>query len=63
MSLTGHKPTCVNSFISFLHYHEHNEETIRTIKCTSSESLRYICIQAKSNSLEQCTMSDGVIVE
>ena len=36
---------------------------IRSLQCTSDEPLRYLCIQAKTNSLEQCTMTDGVIVE
>lgn len=36
---------------------------VRSLQCTSSDRLRYICIQAKTDSLEQCTMGDGVIVE
>ena len=36
---------------------------VRSLKCTSTESLRYICIQSKTGSLEQCTMTDGIIVE
>ena len=35
----------------------------RCFKCTSTETMVYICIQAKQNSLEQCTMEDGVITE
>lgn len=38
-------------------------EGIRSLKCISKDSLRYICIQVKADSLEQCTMTDGVIVE
>ena len=33
----------------------------RNTKCTGSEPLVYICIQAKAGSLEQYTMGDGVV--
>lgn len=33
----------------------------RCVRCTSAESLVYICIQAKEGSLEQYTMTDGVV--
>ena len=36
---------------------------VRSLQCTSDESMRYICIQSKTDSLEQCTRKDGVIVE
>lgn len=35
----------------------------RSLRCTSDEPLRYICIQAKEGSLEQYTMGDGVITD
>lgn len=35
----------------------------RNIKCTSSEPMTYICIQAKSGSLEQYTMTDAEVTE
>lgn len=35
----------------------------RSLRCTSKESLRYLCIQAKTDSLEQWTMDDGIIIE
>ena len=33
----------------------------RCVRCTSAEPLVYICIQAKEGSLEQYTMTDGVV--
>lgn len=33
----------------------------RCVRCTSAEPLIYICIQAKEGSLEQYTMTDGVV--
>ena len=35
----------------------------RSIRCTSTEKMLYICIQAKEGSLEQCTMEDGEITQ
>lgn len=35
----------------------------RNLKCTSTEPLVYICIQAKEDSLEGYTMTDGVLSE
>lgn len=35
----------------------------RNIKCTSSEPMTYICIQAKSGSLERYTMTDAEVTE
>lgn len=35
----------------------------RNLKCTSTEPMTYICIQAKENSLEGYTMGDGEITE
>lgn len=35
----------------------------RNLKCTSAEPMTYICIQAKENSLEGYTMTDGEINE
>ena len=35
----------------------------RNLKCTSSEPMRYICIQAKEGSLENYTMADAEITE
>ncbi|NPD92638.1 cupin domain-containing protein [Xylanibacter muris] len=40
-----------------------NPEVSRCIKCTSEESLIYICIQGKNGSLEQYTATDCVIEE
>ncbi|MGN1263218.1 MAG: cupin domain-containing protein, partial [Prevotella sp.] len=36
-------------------------EVSRNLKSTGSEQLKYICIQGKAGSLEQYTMTDGVI--
>ncbi|MGN0281634.1 MAG: cupin domain-containing protein [Prevotella sp.] len=33
----------------------------RCTRCTGDTPLVYVCIQGKEGSLEQCTMSDGVI--
>lgn len=38
-------------------------EVSRGNKNTGSEPLTYVCIQAKAGSLEQYTMTDGVILE
>lgn len=38
-------------------------EVSRNTKCTGDKSLEYICIQGKANSLEQYTMTDGVVEE
>ncbi len=38
-------------------------ECKRSMRCTSDETMVYICIQAKENSLEQYTMEDGIITE
>lgn len=35
----------------------------RNLRCTSSEPLTYICIQAKEGSLDSYTMTDAVITE
>ncbi|MDE5904999.1 cupin domain-containing protein [Duncaniella sp.] len=35
----------------------------RNLKCTSSEAMTYICIQAKENSLGDYTMTDAEITE
>ncbi len=35
----------------------------RNLKCTSQEPMLYLCIQAKENSLENYTMTDGTITE
>ncbi len=35
----------------------------RSMRCTSAESMLYICMQCKEGSLTQCTMEDGVITE
>lgn len=35
----------------------------RNLKCTSSDPMTYICIQAKSGSLEQYTMTDAEVTE
>lgn len=35
----------------------------RNLKCTSQEPMTYLCIQAKENSLENYTMTDGTITE
>lgn len=35
----------------------------RNLKCTSTEPMTYICIQAKEGSLGGYTMTDGVITE
>ncbi len=35
----------------------------RNLKCTSAAPMVYICIQAKENSLENCTMTDAVVTE
>ena len=36
-------------------------EISRNIKCTGNSPLLYLCIQAKAGSLEQYTMTDGVV--
>ena len=38
-------------------------EVSRNTKCTGDKPLEYICIQGKANSLEQYTMTDGVVEE
>lgn len=35
----------------------------RNIKCTSDDTMVYICVQAKENSLDGYTMTDAVITE
>ncbi|MGL4293841.1 MAG: cupin domain-containing protein [Bacteroidales bacterium] len=37
--------------------------TERSLKCTSDVPLIYICIQAKENSLQQATLTDGIITK
>ncbi|CZE46335.1 cupin domain-containing protein [Campylobacter geochelonis] len=35
----------------------------RCIKADANSSIKFICIQAKENSLEACTQDDGIIIE
>ena len=56
--------------VPFFHHHKQSgsivriaPEVSRNTKCTGDKPLEYICIQGKANSLEQYTMTDGVVEE